>query len=260
MSDHTKPQPSLSIGYLALGRFRGAPIFLMVMLAVSCSSLSLSESIGVEKESQDYKKQRQALVDQLKDQGITDRDVLKAMLKVPRHEFVPEAHRHYSYQNRPLPIGHDQTISQPFIVGYMTQEASIARGEKVLEIGTGSGYQAAVLAELAGQVYTIEIVPELAEGAKSVLNKLGYRNVHIKTGNGYEGWPEHAPFDAIVVTAAPDEVPKKLVDQLAVRGKMVIPVGTTFQEMVIITRDESGVVERRTIPVRFVPMIGKPDP
>jgi protein-L-isoaspartate(D-aspartate) O-methyltransferase len=142
----------------------------------------------------------------------------------------------------------------------MTQSASIAPGEKVLEIGTGSGYQAAVLAELAGKVYTIEIIPELAEGAKSVLNKLGYKNVHVKTGNGYEGWPEHAPFDAIVVTAAPDKIPQALVDQLAVKGKMVIPVGTTFQEMVIITRDNSGVVEQRTIPVRFVPMTGKPNP
>ena len=163
-----------------------------------------------------------------------------------------------AYQNRPLPIGHDQTISQPFIVGYMTEAASIAPGEKVLEIGTGSGYQAAVLAELAKEVYTIEIIPELAEGARTVLRELGYKNVQVKTGNGYEGWPEHAPFDAIVVTAAPDEVPQALVNQLAIKGKMVIPVGSTYQEMVIITRDESGVVQRRTIPVRFVPMTGKP--
>lgn len=221
--------------------------------------MSLTEGPGGhDQPSQGFTQQRQALVDLLKAEGITNTDVLKAMLKVPRHEFVPESHRHYSYQNRPLPIGHNQTISQPFIVGYMTQAASIAPHEKVLEIGTGSGYQAAVLGELAGQVYTIEIIPELAEGAKAVLGKLGYKNVHVKTGNGYEGWPEHAPFDAIVVTAAPDEVPQKLVDQLALRGKMVIPVGSRFQEMVIITRDESGVVERRTIPVQFVPMTGKP--
>jgi protein-L-isoaspartate(D-aspartate) O-methyltransferase len=180
------------------------------------------------------------------------------MLKVPRHKFVPPSQRHLAYQNRPLPIGHGQTISQPFIVGYMTEAASITAGEKVLEIGTGSGYQAAVLAELAKQVYTIEIIPELAEGARTLLRELRYKNVEVKTGNGYEGWREHAPFDAIVVTAAPDQVPQALVDQLAFRGKMVIPVGTTFQEMVIITRDESGVIERRTIPVRFVPMTGKP--
>ncbi|HKO63373.1 MAG TPA: protein-L-isoaspartate(D-aspartate) O-methyltransferase [Pyrinomonadaceae bacterium] len=230
-----------------------------ILFFISCSPMSFTEGTSVrDAPPQGFTQQRQALIDQLKSEGITNAEVLNAMLKVPRHEFVPTSHRHYSYQNRPLPIGHNQTISQPFIVGYMTQAASIAPGEKVLEIGTGSGYQAAVLAEVAGQVYTIEIIPELAEGAKSVLGKLGYKNVHVKTGNGYEGWPEHAPFDAIVVTAAPDEVPQKLVDQLALRGKMVIPVGSTFQEMVIITRDESGVVERRTIPVQFVPMTGKP--
>src|SRR5688572_13913658 len=234
-----------------------ASVVLIFLLFVSCGPLLLRERLSADgASSQDFKRERQALVDQLKAEGITNSDVLKAMLKVPRHEFVPPSHRHYSYQDRPLPIGHEQTISQPFIVGYMTQAASVAPGEKVLEIGTGSGYQAAVLAELAGKVYTIEIIPELAEGAKSVLHKLGYKNVHVKTGNGYEGWPEHAPFDAIVVTAAPDKIPQALVDQLAVKGKMVIPVGTTFQEMVIITRGNSGVVEQRTIPVRFVPMTG----
>ena len=257
MSDELKQHQPASIRAFNIVR---ASVILVFLAFVSCGPLLLRESLSVDDaSSQDFTRERQALVDELKAEGITNSDVLKAMLKVPRHEFVPLSHRHYSYQNRPLPIGHDQTISQPFIVGYMTQAASIAPGEKVLEIGTGSGYQAAVLAELASQVYTIEIIPELAEGAKSVLHKLGYRNVHVKTGNGYEGWPEHAPFDAIVVTAAPDEVPKKLVDQLAVRGKMVIPVGTTFQEMVIITRDNSGVIEHRTIPVRFVPMTGKPD-
>jgi protein-L-isoaspartate(D-aspartate) O-methyltransferase len=225
----------------------------------SCAPPSLSEQITVEqKATQDFGQQRRNLIEQLRSQGIKSKTVLDAMLKVPRHKFVPQSERHLAYQNRPLSIGHDQTISQPFIVGYMTEAASVAPGEKVLEIGTGSGYQAAVLAELAREVYTIEIIPELAEGARSVLRELGYKNVQVKTGNGYEGWPEHAPFDAIVVTAAPDEVPQALVNQLALRGKMVIPVGTTFQEMVIITRDESGVVERRTIPVRFVPMTGKP--
>ena len=225
----------------------------------SCARSSLSEQIAVEqKAAQDFEQQRRNLIVQLESQGINSKTVLDAMLKVPRHEFVPSSLRHMAYQNRPLPIGHDQTISQPFIVGYMTEAASVAPGEKVLEIGTGSGYQAAVLAELAKEVYTIEIIPELAEGARSVLRELGYKNVQVKTGNGYEGWPEHAPFDAIVVTAAPDKVPQVLVNQLELRGKMVIPVGSTFQEMVIITRDESGVVERRTIPVRFVPMTGKP--
>ena len=256
MSENVKRQRSAAV---TMSRGMRASVVLILLMFMACGPLTLRERLSVDGEpSQDFTRQRRMLVDQLKAEGITNSDVLDAMLKVPRHEFVPASHRHYSYQNRPLPIGHNQTISQPFIVGYMTQAASVAPGEKVLEIGTGSGYQAAVLAELAGQVYSIEIIPQLAEGAKTVLSKLGYKNVHVKAGNGYEGWPEHAPFDAIVVTAAPDEVPQKLVDQLALRGKMVIPVGTTFQEMVIITRDESGVVERRTIPVRFVPMTGKP--
>ena len=237
----------------------GVMLILLLFLMNSCAPFSLSEQIATEENSnQEFEKPRRNLIDQLKSQGISSSTVLDAMLKVPRHKFVPSSQRHMAYQNRPLPIGHDQTISQPFIVGYMTEAASIAPGEKVLEIGTGSGYQAAVLAELAKEVYTIEIIPELAEGARTVLRELGYKNVQVKTGNGYEGWPEHAPFDAIVVTAAPDEVPQALVNQLALKGKMVIPVGSTYQEMVIITRDESGVVERRTIPVRFVPMTGKP--
>lgn len=234
-------------------------LIVFLFLLNSCAPFSLSEQIADEEiANQDFAKQQRNLIDELRSQGIGSSTVLEAMLKVPRHKFVPSSQRHMAYQNRPLSIGHGQTISQPFIVGYMTEAASIAPGEKVLEIGTGSGYQAAVLAELAKEVYTIEIIPELAEGARSVLRELGYKNVQVKTGNGYEGWPEHAPFDAIVVTAAPDEVPQALVNQLALRGKMVIPVGTTFQEMVIITRDKSGVVERRTIPVQFVPMTGKP--
>lgn len=235
-------------------------LFVLLFPLNSCAPSSLSEQIALEENAaQDFAQQRRNLVDELRSQGINSSTVLEAMLKVPRHKFVPSSQRHLAYQNRPLSIGHGQTISQPFIVGYMTEAASIAPGEKVLEIGTGSGYQAAVLAELAKEVYTIEIIPELAEGARALLQELGYKNVQVKTGNGYEGWTEHAPFDAIVVTAAPDHIPRALVDQLAFRGKMVIPVGTTFQEMVIITKDESGVIERRTIPVRFVPMTGKPN-
>ena len=233
----------------------------LLFLLNSCASSSRSEKAVVEEEiAQDFARQRRNLIEQLRSEGVTSSTVLDAMMKVPRHKFVPSSQRHLAYQNRPLPIGHGQTISQPFIVGYMTEAASITPGEKVLEIGTGSGYQAAVLAELAKQVYTIEIIPELAGGARTLLRELGYKNVEVRTGNGYEGWSEHAPFDAIVVTAAPDQVPQALVDQLAFRGKMVIPVGTTFQEMVIITRDNSGVVEQRTIPVQFVPMTGKPNP
>ena len=237
-------------------------LILSLLLSLSaCASLSPSEPSAFQQVSnEEYAKQRRELVDQLRSQGIKNQDVLDALLKVPRHRFVPVSHRHLAYQNRPLPIGQDQTISQPFIVGYMSEAAEIGSGEKVLEIGTGSGYQAAVLAELAKEVYTIEIIPQLADGARSLLREMEYKNVQVKTGNGYEGWTEHAPFDAIVVTAAPDEVPKALVEQLAVRGKMVIPVGTSFQQMVVITKTETGVVERRTIPVVFVPMTGKPKP
>ena len=200
----------------------------------------------------------QMVEQQLRARDVKAAAVLEAMRSVPRHRFVPAGVRHLAYADHPLPIGLGQTISQPYIVAYMTEAADIAPGDKVLEIGTGSGYQAAVLGEIAREVYTIEIVPELAESARMVLADLGYTNVHVKAGNGYLGWPEHAPFDAIVVTAAPEEVPQALVDQLAVGGKMVIPVGAMVQDMMIIERTQRGVIERKTIPVRFVPMTGKP--
>jgi len=213
------------------------------------------------RETDEYETERRRMVDeQLRPRGILDDSVLKAMEKVPRHKFVPDPLKYKAYADHPLPIGLNQTISQPAIVAYMTEAADISKGEKVLEIGTGSGYQAAILGELAKEVYTIEIIPELAERAGRVLKELGYRNVLVKAGNGYLGWPEHAPFDAIVVTAAPDEVPKALIEQLAINGKMVIPVGTTNQEMVLIKKTQKGVTEKRTIPVRFVPMTGKPSP
>jgi len=214
---------------------------------------------GANSPADEYEGERRLMVDeQIRARGIKDASVLKAMEKVPRHRFVPEQIRHLAYSDRPLPIGMEQTISQPAIVAYMTETADVSKKEKVLEIGTGSGYQAAILGEVAGEVYTIEIIPELAEGARRVLGELGYKNVFVKAGNGYLGWPEHAPFDAIVVTAAPDEIPQALVDQLAVGGKMIIPVGTTNQEMVIVEKTRKGVTEKRTIPVRFVPMTGKP--
>jgi protein-L-isoaspartate(D-aspartate) O-methyltransferase len=207
----------------------------------------------------EFKRQRQRMVEeQIGARGIRNQAVLEAMKKVPRHRFVPENYRHQAYADHPLPIGHNQTISQPFIVAYMTEAADLSPNEKVLEIGTGSGYQAAVLAELAKEVYTIEIIPELAERARQTLGEMGYRNIEVTAGNGYLGWPEHALFDAILVTAAPDEVPQALVEQLAVNGRMVIPVGTVFQEMVVITKTKDGLVEKRTMPVRFVPMTGKP--
>jgi protein-L-isoaspartate(D-aspartate) O-methyltransferase len=204
-------------------------------------------------------KRRQMVERQIRGRGIDDKAVLGAMMKVERHRFVPASHSASAYNDWPLPIGEGQTISQPFIVAYMTEAAEVSTSERVLEIGTGSGYQAAILGEIAKEVYTIEIIPQLAERARATLNQLGYKNVFAKTGNGYLGWPEHAPFDAIIVTAAPDEVPQALVDQLAVNGKMIIPVGTFNQQMLVITRTSKGVVERSTIPVRFVPMTGKPE-
>lgn len=193
---------------------------------------------------------------QLRDRGIEDPAVLAAMQRVPRHRFVPSDLVELAYQDSPLPIGYDQTISQPYIVAYMSEVAQIAPGDRVLEIGTGSGYQAAILAQLAREVYTIEIIPELAASASATLQELGYENIEVKAGDGYRGWPEAAPFEAIVVTAAPDRVPQALIEQLAIGGKLVIPVGTSVQQMTIITKTEEGIVEEQTLPVRFVPMTG----
>jgi protein-L-isoaspartate(D-aspartate) O-methyltransferase len=195
---------------------------------------------------------------QLRRRDIRDARVLAAMRKVARERFVPERVRSEAYDDRPLPIGHDQTISQPYIVGFMSQALRVEPTHTVLEIGTGSGYQAAILAELAREVYTIEIVTPLADRAKTLLAELGYRNVHVRAGNGYLGWPEQAPFDRIMVTAAPDEVPPALVQQLKVDGLMAIPVGTFDQELRILRRTETGLETLETLPVRFVPMTGKP--
>lgn len=196
--------------------------------------------------------------EQIRARGVRSPSVLDVMARVPRHLFVPPAVRDLAYEDTPLPIGQDQTISQPFIVAYMTEALQLSRDHTVLEIGTGSGYQAAVLAELVGEVYTIEILADLAERARRTLAETGYRNVHVRTGNGYLGWPEHAPFPRIIVTAAPDEIPSALLDQLAVGGLMVIPVGTLFQEMTIVTKGAHGVTQKKTMAVRFVPMVKKP--
>jgi protein-L-isoaspartate(D-aspartate) O-methyltransferase len=234
--------------------------FIGVLLCFSLTALGCAAESRAQLPATDsFVTARDAMVDQqLRARGIEAPAVLEAMRKIPRHRFVPPAVRHLAYVDHPLPIGSGQTISQPYIVAYMTEAADISPDEKVLEIGTGSGYQAAVLGEIAREVYTIEIIPELAERAQKTLAELGYANVHAKTGDGYLGWPEHAPFDAIVVTAAPEQVPQALVDQLALGGRMVIPVGATIQHMMIIEKTPKGVVERRTIPVRFVPMTGKP--
>lgn len=192
---------------------------------------------------------------QLEKRGIKDERVLSAMRKVKRHLFVPFYLRAGAYADNPLPIGHSQTISQPYIVGYMTQEAMLKSGDRVLEIGTGSGYQAAVLAEIVKEVYTIEILKPLADSAEKRLKELGYNNIKVKAGDGYKGWKEYAPFDVIIVTAAPPDIPEELLEQLAVGGRMIVPVGSIYQELYLITRTEKGYDKKALLPVRFVPMV-----
>lgn len=187
---------------------------------------------------------------------IRDSRVLEAMRMVPRHAFVPLAYRELAYTDQPLPIGAEQTISQPYIVALMTELADIQPGERVLEIGTGSGYQAAVLAQLTEQIYTIEIIEELAQSAASRLRQLGYK-VHVRAGDGYEGWPGVAPFDAILVTAAAPRLPQPLVDQLALNGRLVIPLGDSMQQLTVFVKTTDGLQQKPAIPVRFVPMTGK---
>src|SRR5688500_17550100 len=220
------------------GRHAAAELFSFVSLtALSCTvepprrtTVAAGQSAAAVTDS--FAINRAAMVlHQIRARGISAPAVLKAMRTVPRHEFVPLAARDVAYDDRPVEIGFQQTISQPYIVAYMTEAADISSSEKVLEIGTGSAYQAAVLAELASEVYSIEILPELAERARTLLRELGYAKVQVRTGDGYLGWKEHAPFDAILVTAAPDHVPPALVEQLAANGRMVIPVGTEEQEL-----------------------------
>lgn len=225
---------------------------LTLCIVMSCAE---SGTIG----QYDFQAMRERMVEtQIRARDITNAAVLQAMGRVPRHLFVPDDVRPFAYEDRPLPIGRGQTISQPFIVAYMTEALQVEPSHTVLEIGTGSGYQAAILAEIVKQVYSVEIVPDLAETARRSIAEAGYKNVEVRTGNGYMGWHEHAPFDRIIVTAAPAEIPQSLVDQLAVGGIMVVPVGTASQEIVVINRTPDGVVQKRTIEVRFVPMVSKP--
>lgn len=197
---------------------------------------------------------------QLRPRGIDDPRVLRAMAKVPREKFVAKELETNAYEDRPLPIGFGQTISQPYIVAFMTQAMKPKSTDRVLEIGTGSGYQAAVLGELVAQVYTIEIVRPLAQRAATVLNALGYKNVLVKGGDGYKGWPEYAPFDAIIVTAAPDHVPQPLIDQLKEGGRMIIPVGKTFaQELQVLEKRGGAIKQTAAIPVKFVPLTRDPE-
>jgi protein-L-isoaspartate(D-aspartate) O-methyltransferase len=227
---------------------------LLALLAL----LALSVSAAARAQTGELAEERRRMVEtQIRARAVDDSRVLAAMAKVPRHLFVPEAFRQQAYEDYPLPIGNQQTISQPYIVALMSALLELRGGERVLEIGTGSGYQAAVLAELAGEVCTIEILEPLAARARATLGQLGYRNVEVRTGDGWAGWPERAPFDGILVTAAPPRVPELLLQQLKVGGRMVVPVGRFFQDLMVYTRTERGFEKRNVIPVRFVPMTGE---
>jgi protein-L-isoaspartate(D-aspartate) O-methyltransferase len=195
---------------------------------------------------------------QIEARGISDPATLAALRTVPRHEFLPMRLRSEAYADYPLPIGHGQTISQPFIVAFMTEAIRPRPGERILEIGAGSGYQAAILAQMGAQVYTIEIVEPLAEMARQTLERLGYKNARVKSGDGFRGWPEHAPFDAIIVTCAPDKIPAPLIEQLRDGGRMIIPVGSGMNQELVLLRKTGDKIEKQSVlPVRFVPMTGE---
>ncbi len=224
---------------------------------IPCAPSPSSSSNG-EAEPCPFAAQREQMVkEQILQRGIRDPRVLEAMRKVPRHLFVPPALRDRAYRDCPLPIGYGQTISQPYIVAFMTEAARLTPQSVVLEIGTGSGYQTAILAELARQVYSLERLAPLAARAQQTLTALGYRNVEVRQGDGYQGWPEHAPYDAIVVTAAPPAVPTALLEQLAVGGTLVVPVGESqgSQSLLILHKTPEGVVQKEAFPVQFVPMV-----
>lgn len=235
-------------------------LFFVLLLPAGCGEASLSGNSA-------YAEKKKAMIEIIShydpNYRVTDPKVLKAMEKVPRHEFVPAEVRDYAYDDRPLPIGEGQTISQPFMVAYMTQILELTDKDRVLEVGTGSGYHAAVLAEIAQEVYTIEILGNLARQAEQTLKKLKYKNINIKVGDGYRGWPEAAPFDAIIVTCAPDHIPKPLLDQLKTGGRMAIPVGKEVnnlwqaQELYLVKKTAKGLKREQKFAVRFVPMTGE---
>jgi protein-L-isoaspartate(D-aspartate) O-methyltransferase len=232
---------------------RRTPQFLFV---AACALISCGQTASP---VSDFAAERQRMVQQqLIPRGIQEARVLAAMAKVPREEFVPPDMRGACYSDGPLPIGYDQTISQPYIVAFMTEQLWLQPADRVLEVGTGSGYQAAILAELVAEVYTIEIVEPLGKTAESTLQRLGYENVHVKIGDGYKGWPERAPFDAVIVTCAPDHVPQPLVDQMKESGRMMIPVGERFAQQLYLLEKKNGRVRQSAVlSVRFVPMAGE---
>jgi len=229
-------------------------------LAVLLVSAALYPAQALSADTAAYKQARELMVkSQIRDRGVRDPGVLEAMNSVQRHEFVPERYRDKAYGDHPLPIGHGQTISQPYIVAFMTELLELKPGDKVFELGTGSGYQAAVASLVAGSVYTMEIYRELAEPARERLRSLGFNNIHARHGDGYHGWPEEAPFDGIIVTAAADHIPPPLIEQLKPGGRLIIPLGSLFtvQQLVLVTKDLKGSIsEQPIIAVRFVPLLG----
>jgi len=249
-------------------RFKG--LFFLICIVASCSSarqdqdnknkeISITMNPEQNNDTLRWKNEAKNMVKrQLISRGIADQKVLRVMENTPRHLFVPYNLINRAYDDGPLPIGEGQTISQPYIVAIMTELLKLEGHEKVLEIGTGSGYQAAVLAQLVDSCYTIELIKKLADVASNHLKQLGYTNVIARCGDGYQGWPEHAPFDCIIVTAAPEKIPEKLVEQLKIGGRMVLPVGNYYQELIVVTRTKQGITRENIIPVRFVPMV-KPE-
>ena len=236
-------------------------LLLLVLFCICCASEQepTSEKNGVVSELQNqwWVKEADGMVtNQIERRGVRDPSVLRTMRGTPRHLFVPDYLKNSAYSDSPLPIGEGQTISQPYIVALMTELLKLEGGESILEIGTGSGYQAAVLSPLVKEVFTIEIVRPLADSATKLIKRLGYENVTVKWGDGYRGWIEHAPYDRVIVTAAPDQVPQALIDQMKIGGLLVIPVGTYYQELKVITKiSEQETEEKSIIPVRFVPMV-----
>jgi protein-L-isoaspartate(D-aspartate) O-methyltransferase len=228
--------------------------FVLIFLAF------ISTGCGSQNKSlMDFQQEREQMVKyQIKSRGISDTRILEAMTKVPRHLFVPEPYTRDAYEDTPLPIGLDQTISQPYIVAFMTEHLRLKATDRVLEIGTGSGYQAAILAEICDSVYTIDIFKSLADRATKILDQLGYKNIMVKHGDGYQGWPEHAPFNAIIVTCAPSRIPQPLKDQLAEEGRMIIPVGGSYvQQLILLVKKNGKIREEAVLPVMFVPMINE---
>jgi protein-L-isoaspartate(D-aspartate) O-methyltransferase len=230
-----------------------------MFLVSAVVSSAITATASAQKADQFAAARQQMIERDLKGRDITNPAVLKAMEDVPRHRFVPSGMQDQAYADCPLPIGHGQTISQPYVVAFMTQMLEVRPDDKILEIGTGCGYQAAVLARLAQQVYTIEIVKPLADEARKLLTELGYKNIFIKAGDGFEGWSEHAPFNKIILTCAVEEIPPALIEQLKEGGRIIAPIGATYelQQLVIATKKAGTLTYRQVLPVRFVPMTGK---